>query len=36
METTDVLLWMVGGITVVAVALSGILLARIYGKAPQH
>jgi hypothetical protein len=36
MEMSDMLLWMITGITVVALALSGLLLSRIYRKGPQH
>ncbi len=35
MDMTEILLWMITGITVVAVALSGLLVTRIYGKSQQ-
>jgi hypothetical protein len=35
MEMSDLLLWMITGITFVAVALSGVLLSRIYRKGHQ-
>lgn len=35
METTDLLVWMVAGITALAIVLSGVLLVKIYGTAHQ-